>query len=178
MIKEIKEFEEKVIEVARVSRTVKGGRRLRFRALVVIGDRAGRVGLGLGKANEVNIAVNKAVSNAKKNIINVEIVNDTIRHEIMIKYGSAFVFLKPAAPGTSIIAGGAVRSVIELAGIKNILSKIYGSSNKINNVKATIEALKIIKNDSNRYASKNEANKSETKSNSTKEKQPSKKGIK
>lgn len=139
------EFEEKVVQVDRVSRTVKGGKRIRFRALVVIGNRNGKVGMGIGKAQEVLSAVNKAVSRAKKHIINVPIVNDTIPHEVKIKYGSAILFLKPAGKGTSIIAGGSVRSVIELTGIKNILSKILGSSNKINNVKATLLALQSFK---------------------------------
>lgn len=143
--KQIKEFEEKVIEINRVSRTVKGGRRLRFRALVAIGNRKGKVGFGLGKANEVAVAVTKAVKEANKNIIEVPIVNDTIPCEIKFNYGSACVFLKPAAPGTSVIAGGSVRVIIELAGIKNILSKIYGSSNKINNVVATFLALQELK---------------------------------
>lgn len=145
MEKEKKEFEERVIEVSRVSRTVKGGRRLRFRALVAIGNRQGKVGIGIGKANEVVIAVTKAVNQARKNLIAVPIVNDSIPHEVKLKYGSAVVFLKPALPGTSIIAGSSVRPVIELAGIKNILSKIFGSSNKINNVQATIEALRTLR---------------------------------
>lgn len=143
--KQFKEFEEKVIEINRVSRTVKGGRRLRFRALVAIGNKKGKVGFGIGKANEVAIAVAKAVKEANKNIIEIPIINDTIPCEIKYKYGSACVFLKPAAPGTSVIAGGSVRAIIELAGIKNILSKIYGSSNKINNVVATIQALQSLK---------------------------------
>lgn len=139
------EYEEKVVQVDRVSRTVKGGKRMRFRALVVIGNRKGKVGIGIGKAQEVLIAVQKAVSHAKKELIEVPIVNDTIPHEIKVSSGGATVFLKPAGVGTSIIAGGSVRAVIELSGIKNILSKIIGSSNKINNVKATILALKLLK---------------------------------
>jgi small subunit ribosomal protein S5 len=145
MEKEKKEFEEKVVEVARVSRTVKGGRRMRFRALVAIGNHKGKVGIGLGKSNEVAGAVQKAVTEAHKFLIDVPIVNDTIPHEIKLKYGSAIVFLKPAAPGTSVIAGNSVRSVVELAGIKNILTKSFGSSNKINNVRATYYALKSLR---------------------------------
>lgn len=141
MEKEKKEFEERVIEVNRVSRTVKGGRRLRFRALVAIGNLHGKVGIGLGKANEVAVAVTKAVNRAKKNIIEVPIINDTIAHEVRARFGGAYIFLKPAAPGTSVIAGGTIRTVIELAGIKNILSKAFGSSNKVNNVQATFLAL-------------------------------------
>jgi len=140
--KEKKEFIEKVIQIDRVSRTVKGGRRIRFRALVVIGNMKGKVGVGTGKAQEVITAINKAISTAKKNIIDVPIVNETIPHEARIKEGSAIVFLKPASKGTSIIAGGSVRAVLELAGIKNVIGKILGSSSKMNNVKATYLALK------------------------------------
>lgn len=141
-VKEKKEFEEKIVEVSRVSRTVQGGRRMRFRVLVAIGNHNGKIGFGIGKANEVALAAQKAVTEAKKNILTIRIVKETIPHEVVIKYGSAKLILLPASAGTSIIAGGAVRPIIELVGIKNILSKIIGSSNKINNVKATIEALK------------------------------------
>lgn len=140
-----KEFEEKVVEVNRVSRTVKGGKRMRFRALVVIGNRKGRVGMGIGKANDVQTAIQKGVKSAKKDLIDVVIVNETIPHQISHKYRSAQIFLKPALPGTSVIAGGPVRAVIELAGIRNILSKIIGSTNKINNVRATLEALALMR---------------------------------
>jgi small subunit ribosomal protein S5 len=139
--REPKEFDERVIEVARVSRVVKGGRRIRFRALVCIGDHKGRVGMGVAKASEVTEAVRKATTKAKKNIITVPIINGTIPHEIYSKFGSAKVMLKPATPGTTIVAGGSVRVVAELAGITDILSKIMGSSNKINNVAGTIQAL-------------------------------------
>ncbi|MGI6103117.1 MAG: 30S ribosomal protein S5 [Patescibacteria group bacterium] len=139
------EFEERVVEIDRVSRTVKGGKRMRFRALVVIGNKKGKVGMGVGKAGDVQSSIQKAVNQAKKHLIDVPIVNDTIPHETTHKYGSAVVFLKPAAAGTSIIAGGPVRAVIELAGIRNILSKIIGSSNKINNVRATLETLASLK---------------------------------
>lgn len=139
--REPKEFDEKVIEIARVSRVVKGGRRIRFRALVVLGDHKGRIGMGVAKANEVAEAVKKAVAKAKKNIVNVPIINGTIPHEIIVKHGGAKVMLKPATLGTSIVAGGSVRSVAELAGISDLLAKSMGSSNKINNVTATIKAL-------------------------------------
>jgi small subunit ribosomal protein S5 len=139
------EFEEKVIEVDRVSRTVKGGRRLRFRALVAVGNRKGKIGIGIGKGQEVLVAVGKAVNKAKKNLVDIKIVNDTIAHETKISFGGAKLFLAPARPGTSIIAGSSVRAVVELSGIKNILSKIIGSSNKINNAKATILALQSLK---------------------------------
>lgn len=143
--REEKEFEEKIVQIDRVTYVVAGGKRMRFRVLVVIGDRKGRVGYGLGKATEVPDAVKKAVKYAKKHLIKVDIHEGTIAHEIYIKYEAAYIFLKPARPGTSVIAGGAVRTVLELAGIKNVLSKILGSTNKINNVKATIEALTSLK---------------------------------
>lgn len=139
--REEKEFEEKVIEVARISRVVKGGRRIRFRALLVIGDRKGRVGMGVAKANEVADAVRKATTKAKKNLINVPIINGTIPHEITSKFSAAVVMLRPATPGTSIVAGGSIRAVVELAGISDILTKSMGSQNKINNITATIKAL-------------------------------------
>lgn len=140
-----KEFEERVVAIDRVSRTVKGGKRMRFRALVVVGNKNGRVGMGIGKAGDVQGSIKKAVTQAKKHLLTVPIVNDTIPHEITVKYGSATVLLKPAPHGTSIIAGGPVRAVIELSGIRNILSKIIGSSNQVNNVHATLLALKTLK---------------------------------
>lgn len=140
-----KEFIEKVIQIDRISRTVKGGRRIRFRALVVVGNQAGRIGIGVAKAQEVVSAITKAVNIAKKNMLDIEIKNETIPHELRFKQGSAIVFLKPASKGTSIIAGGSVRAVLELAGIKNVVAKILGSSNKINNVQTTFEALKYFK---------------------------------
>lgn len=143
--KKEKEFIEKVVQIDRVSRTVKGGTRIRFRVLVVIGDKKGRVGYGIGKSGEIVDAINKAVTIAKKSLINVPIVNDTIPHLIDYKEGSAHIKLMPARQGTSIVAGGAVRAVTELAGIKNILTKIYGTANKVSNVKATINALKLFK---------------------------------
>ena len=142
--REEKEFEERVVEVDRVSRTVKGGKRMRFRALVVVGNRKGKVGMGIGKAGDVQTSIKKAVTTAKKHLITVPIINDTIPHDTTMKYGSATVYLKPAPAGTSVIAGGPVRAVIELSGIRNILSKIIGSSNKINNVRATLRALESL----------------------------------
>lgn len=139
------EFEERVVSVDRVAYTVAGGRRLRFRALVVVGDREGRVGMGVAKAGEVASAIQKAVAAAKKRLVRVQTVHDTIPHAIQVTYGSAVVLLKPAPAGTSVIAGGSVRAVIELAGIKNIRSKVLGSNNKINNVAATIEALQRVR---------------------------------
>lgn len=137
-----KEFDQKVVEIRRVARVVAGGKRMRFRALVVVGDRKGRVGIGLRKGPDVTEAVNKAVNAAKKNLINVPIINDTIPHEVKHKFKSSVVFLKPAFPGTGIIAGGAIRSVLDLAGVKNVLSKMLGSANKVNNVVATFQALR------------------------------------
>jgi small subunit ribosomal protein S5 len=136
-----KDFDQKVVEVKRVTRVVAGGKRMRFRALVVIGDKKGKVGVGVRKGTDVTEAVQKAVNAAKKTMVSVRIVNDTIPHEIKIKYKSSVVFLKPARPGTGIIAGGAIRSVLDLVGVKNVLSKMIGSSNKLNNVMATYLAL-------------------------------------
>lgn len=136
-----RDFEQKVVEIKRVTRVMAGGKRMRFRALVVIGDRKGRVGVGLRKGIDVSEAVNKAVNAAKKSMISVNLVNDTIPHDIKYKYKSSVVFLKPARPGTGIIAGGSIRQVLDLVGVKNVLSKMLGSSNKVNNVMATYEAL-------------------------------------
>lgn len=141
MDKPQKEFEEKVVSVGKVARVVKGGRRMRSRVLMVIGNRNGRVGFGLGKALDVAGASNKASSSAKKHMIDVKIINDTIPHEVCATFSGAIVMLKPAGKGTSVIAGGPVRAVVELAGIKNILSKSMGSSNAVNVVAATIKAL-------------------------------------
>lgn len=142
---EEKEFEERVVVVNRVTKVVKGGRRFRFAALVVIGDHKGRVGYGTGKAQEVPEAIKKAVEDAKKNIINVPIVKTTIPHSITGIAGAGQVFLKPAPAGTGIIAGGPVRNVVELAGIQDIFSKSQGSSTPINIIRATFEGLKNLR---------------------------------
>lgn len=147
------EFEERVVSVDRISYTVAGGRRMRFRAVVVVGNRAGKVGMGIAKGSEVAVAVQKAVASAKKRLIKVAITNETIPHAVQTRYGSATVLLRPARPGTSVIAGSSVRAVIELAGIKNILSKALGSNNKINNVAATLAALRQV----SRFQSTHEA---------------------
>jgi small subunit ribosomal protein S5 len=143
--KEHKEFEQTVVEVARVTRVVAGGKRMRFRALVVIGDKKGLVGCAVKKGADVSEAVNKAAVAAKKHMLKVPIVGRTIPHEVMFKYKASKILLKPAKPGTGVIAGGSVRAVLEAAGVADILSKSFGSSNKINIVRAVIGALSKLK---------------------------------
>ena len=140
-----KEFEERVVTINRVTKVVKGGRKFRFAALVVIGDKKGRVGFGTGKANEVPDAIRKASEAAKRNIINVPNIHGTIPHEVDGKFGSGHVFIRPASQGTGIIAGGPVRAVVELAGYSDIISKCIGSRTPINMVRATMEGLASLK---------------------------------
>ena len=150
------EFEQRIVDLARVTRVMAGGKRMRFRACVAIGNKKGKIGLGMDKGADVAIAVNKAVAKAKKNIIDVPMVNDTIPHKIYYKLGAAKILLKPARKGKGVIAGGAARIILELSGIKNITSKILGTNNAVNVAKSTIVALDNIKKvEGKRIAEKN-----------------------
>ena len=144
--KEIKEFEEKIVQVNRVSKKTKGGNKISFSVLVVVGDKKGRVGVGLGKAPEVSSAIRKGSNYARKHLIKVPMRGATITQEILLKRGAAKVLLKPAPQGTGVIAGGAIRAVVEAAGIRDIVSKILGTDNQASNVYATFEALSQIAN--------------------------------
>jgi small subunit ribosomal protein S5 len=136
---------DRVVRVNRVSKVVKGGRKFSFSALIVVGDMNGRVGAGIGKAREVTEAIRKGMDVAKRNMITVPMVGTTIPHEVRLKLGSAKIMLKPAAPGTGVISGGAMRAVIETAGIKDILTKSHGTNNPINTVRATLAALQQLR---------------------------------
>lgn len=141
---EEKQFDERVVHIDRVARVVKGGRRFRFRALVVVGDHKGKVGIGIAKGADVTSAVTKAVDVAKKHFVTIPIINGTVAHESEVKVGGARILVKPASPGTGLIAGGVVRTVLEVTGISNALSKSLGSTNKINTAYATLGALQAV----------------------------------
>ena len=143
---QVSEFKERLVAVNRVSKTVKGGRNMRFSALMVVGDEKGRIGCGMGKAVEIPEAIRKGTEDAKKNMVTISLVGTTIPHEVIGVYGTGRVLLMPAPEGTGLIAGGPVRQVLEAAGVKNIRTKSIGSNNPINMVKATMEGLKQLRN--------------------------------
>lgn len=143
--REVPEFEQKILDLARVTRVTKGGKRMRFRTCLIIGDKKGRVGMGVAKGADVAISIDKAYRQAKKNLVQVPLVNGTLPHDVELKYGAAHVLLKPAPEGTGLKSGGPIRVVLELAGVPNAVSKVLGSSNKINNAKAVFAALRSLK---------------------------------
>jgi len=157
------EFDQQLLDLARVTRVVKGGRRFRFRATMVIGNRKGKVGVGVSKGTDVSVAIQKAVADAKKNMIDVNLDGKTIAHDVRQKLASAKIMLRPAKEGRGIIAGGAVRTVVELAGVRDIVSKSYGTSNKLNVARATIEALKTLKKTENDVVKKEKKGKEDKK---------------
>ncbi len=165
--KEVKEFQEEVLDIARVTRVVKGGRRLRFRATVIIGNRKGKVGVGTGKSQEVAAAIQKAVAKAKRELIVVPLTKiDSIPHEVNLKFKAARLMIMPAYEGTGIIAGGAVRKIAELAGVKNMYGKSFGTTNKLVSAQATIKALqslKEVKEEDRKVTAKKESKKPGTK---------------
>ena len=161
------EFEQRILEIARVTRVMAGGKRMNFRACVAIGDRKGSVGVGLGKGSDVTIAINKAVNRAKKTLVKVPVLNDTIPHMVVQKLGAASIVFKPAKQGRGVIAGGVTRAILELSGVKNVSSKVLGSNNKVNNARCTLAALASLRQVDGRKSKKKEvvkdADKTETK---------------
>jgi len=143
--REPREFEQKILDLARVTRVTKGGKRMRFRTCLIIGDKKGRVGMGVAKGTDVATSVEKAFRQAKKNLVTVPLINDSVPHRVEMKYGAALIILKPAPVGTGLKSGGPVRVVLELAGVPNAVTKILGSNNKINNAKAIFAALRSFK---------------------------------
>ena len=143
--KKEEEFDQEIIDIARVTRVMGGGKRMSFRACVVLGDRKGRVGVGIKKGPDVTLAIQKAVASAKKNLFKITLQDGTIPHQVIEKYCAARVMIKPAKSGRGVIAGGPVRAVLEVAGVKNVVSKMLGSKNKVNNAWATLNALKRLK---------------------------------
>lgn len=139
------DFDHKVLDVARVTRVVKGGKRFSFKVIVVVGDRKGKVGVGVGKGSDTTGGVEKAIRDARKNLVTIPMTGTTIPHEIKLKYSSARVLLKPAKRGKGIVAGGAIRVVCDLAGLKDVSAKMLGSNNKLNNARATLVALSMLK---------------------------------
>ncbi|MCF7860304.1 30S ribosomal protein S5 [Patescibacteria group bacterium] len=150
------EFEQRILEIARVTRVMAGGKRMNFRACVAIGDRKGSVGVGLGKGADVTMAVNKAVNRAKKTLVKVPVLNDTIPHMVLQKLGAASIIFKPAKQGRGVIAGGVTRAILELAGVKNVSSKVLGSNNKVNNARCTLAALDSLRQVDGRKSKKKE----------------------
>ena len=161
------EFDQRIIDLARVTRVMAGGKRMRFRACVAIGDKKGRVGIGLAKGADVTLAVNKAVNKAKKQMVAVPIKNETIPHALTYKFKAARIFMKPAPKGTGIKAGGAVRVIFELAGVPNVVAKILGTNNKISNVQALLQAFECFKASSMKVSPKKAKNAGETPNHST-----------
>jgi|APHM01.1.fsa_nt_gi Ribosomal protein S5 len=164
------EFEQEVLDIARVTRVMSGGRRMSFRACVGVGDKTNRIGIGLGKGTDVSVAVNKAANEAKKNMITVPMVNETIPHEVFEKKGASKLLFKPAIKGSGIIAGGVVRIILKLAGVNNVTSKILGTSNKMNNAFCTLQALNRLKKVDTNQDTKQENTKENNKTESTQEK--------
>lgn len=142
---EPKEFQEEVLQIDRVTRVVKGGRRLRFRATVIVGNLKGLVGMGIGKSNEIASAIQKGISKAKKNLLEIPIYKGTIPHDVKAKFKSSKVILRPACEGTGLIAGSSLRKIVELGGVKNIIAKSLGSPNRINNARATMKGIMMLK---------------------------------